>query len=376
MKILKIPNENRESFLQNRIGKISGSDAGVLLGVNKFPFLDRNGTKRTKTVLDLWEEKVEQLNGNFSLKENSNSSMERGKKMENILFDSIQEEKPEWKISKIPEMLIREDKRYLAGNLDGLIVDQDGENNILEIKTAGYLGAFHKWMKEIPASYHAQVMHYALVTGIQKIVFYVGFNYDQHVIFEDFIPDEDLALYEQVVDDFWDYVIKGIPVTITSQNTYSEEFNRLFKKSTETSVLLPVSFEEKLQDYLEIDSQIKSLEAKKERIERETKEVMQENKYASVGSMSVLWDAPRRQFDETLFKEAHPDIYGIFTKKEQKRLDMAKLGQKYPDILNEFTYVEEIQVPLPKDKLKKEYPKLYDQAMVKGNRTKFEVNLK
>jgi len=376
MNILKIPNENRESFLQNRIGKISGSDAGVLLGVNKFPFIDRNGTKRIKTVLDLWEQKTWELKGNYNLVENSNSSMERGKKMENILFDSLKEEQPGWQISKVPEMLVREDKRYLAGNLDGLIVDQNGENNILEIKTAGYPGAFHKWMKEIPASYHAQVMHYALVTGIQKIVFYVGFNYDQHVMFEDFIPDEDLALYDQVVSDFWDYVIKGIPVTITAQNTYSEEFNRLFKKSTETSVLLPISFEEKLQDYLEIDSQIKYLEDKKERIERETKEVMQENKYASVGSMSVLWDAPRRQFDESFFREAHPDIYGMFTKKEQTRLNIPLLGSKYPEILKELTYIEEIQVPLPKDKLKKEYPKPYDQAMVKGNRTKFEVNLK
>ena len=350
---------------QMRAFGITGSDACIIAtGRSHFG---------GKTIFDLWEEKANKL-----VPEKIDSPyMARGRKLEKVLFESLQEEKPEWEVQSIPEMLFHKEYGAVRGNIDGLIINENKDPMILEIKTA-QPRAYFNWIKDIPQHYLAQVLHYCLLTGISKYCFYVGFSFDNIQMFEGEFEQKDIESLKCLELEFWKAVESKTPIVAKAYNTSSDDFNKVYKnaKANMQAVKLDNYYDMLMSEYLNNATEITKISDRNENIERMIKEKMQESSNAFTDKHSVVWTCGKRQFSEELFKEKDPGLYQSLTKKQTKTIDMQKLQIDYRDAFVDCLLDVEKTIPIDKAQLKKTNKKLYEECMTEGNRTKFEIYTK
>jgi putative phage-type endonuclease len=166
---------SRDEWLELRRGGIGGSDAGTILGVNKY-----------QSAYSLFLEKTGQL----TVEDGSNEATAWGHALEPVIAERYAVEKNA-AVVKIPAILQQEDRPWQLANLDYVIIDEpalagtvssdlhplyseDKISAILEIKTTGIAtrGAAHHWdNNRIPVTYFWQGCHYAAVTGIREVRF-------------------------------------------------------------------------------------------------------------------------------------------------------------------------------------------------------------
>ena len=144
--------DSREEWLAKRNSYIGGSDAGAIIGVNKW-----------KSNADLWDEKTGRK-APADLSENP--MVAYGAEAEAPLRELFALDFPELKVEYKPHNIWLNPKQPWAhASLDGWITDKDGRRGILEIKTT-LASARNKeeWNQQIPQSYYAQILHYMMVT--------------------------------------------------------------------------------------------------------------------------------------------------------------------------------------------------------------------
>lgn len=144
---------NPEEWHALRSKGIGGSDAGIIMGVNRY-----------KNQYQLWEEKA----GISKLKSVTNEAIEKGNAMEPLLLQIFPI------IYKDYEVIDTKNETYVSSfwdvaraNLDGKLRNANGELGILEIKTATIRNSsqLSYWKDQVPESYYWQVIHYMAVTG-------------------------------------------------------------------------------------------------------------------------------------------------------------------------------------------------------------------
>ena len=108
----------------------------------------------------------------------------------------------------------------MQASLDGELLDQDGRNGILEIKTTNILQSMQreKWNDKIPQNYYIQVLHYLLVTGYEFVILRAHLisswgrdvrTQAKHYFIEREEVKEDLEFLLQEEIKFWRYVESG-----------------------------------------------------------------------------------------------------------------------------------------------------------------------
>lgn len=149
MKILK----SREEWLQERAGRIGGSDASAIVGMNPY-----------KTNVDLWNEKI----GRTVPEDISDKPyVKYGTKAEEHLRELFKLDFPEYKVFYEENNMFTNDRFPFAhASLDGWIMDSSGKKGILEIKTTNILQSMQKekWNNRIPDNYYIQILHYLMIT--------------------------------------------------------------------------------------------------------------------------------------------------------------------------------------------------------------------
>lgn len=140
--------KSKEEWLNARNGKIGGSDAACILGLNPW-----------KTNVDLWREKK----GLIHPKDISdNPSVKFGIEAEEYMREMFKLDYPEYHVEYIENnMWINSDYPDLHASLDGWI-NYNGQFGIFENKTANYLNR-SAWDNKIPNYYYCQILHYMLV---------------------------------------------------------------------------------------------------------------------------------------------------------------------------------------------------------------------
>lgn len=228
---------NEENWLVERGKGIGGSDASACLDANPYK------TKR-ELYLEKKNLKPKQEVANPTL-------VEYGKNAEEYIRELFKLDYPQFKVSHMDNtILVRKDKPYFRGSLDGIIVANDevkitsyykayGSNlefdtsnfktisknmiGVLEIKTSEVLSSMHKekWNNKVPQNYYIQVLHYLNVTGFDFVLLRVKLVFeDKNKVrtheFRDyvFLRNEvlnDLITEEDAVDDFWNnYFLKDV----------------------------------------------------------------------------------------------------------------------------------------------------------------------
>ncbi|MBO5163217.1 MAG: YqaJ viral recombinase family protein [Ruminococcus sp.] len=147
--------ENREEWLKLRLNGIGGSDAGTVIGVNKY-----------KTNVQLWEEKT-----GITVPEDISDkpAVNFGKHAEPHLRELFRlDYQKEYDLDYHEfYMYVNDSYPFIFATLDGELTDKGGKKGILEIKTVTIQNAMQwaEWEDKIPDTYYAQILHQLAATG-------------------------------------------------------------------------------------------------------------------------------------------------------------------------------------------------------------------
>ncbi len=253
-----IQDEEPEKWLELRKTGIGGSDAGAILGLNKYA---------SPLTVYMQKKGVEGFEGN--------NSTEWG----HILEDPIRQKAAkelDIEISTVPGMYTSIDYPFMNANLDGLCyashqVNIGGESveglGGYEIKTSTNGDGFTD--DEIPDSYYCQVQHYMCVTGLKWFIltaFFFNTKDAKHYI----IKRNDDFIYEKLIPkekEFWEnFVCKNNPpepIGVDSESEYTKSL------PLDEEIKLDEVTEKLLEKKLLLDSQIKDLSNESDRIKNE-----------------------------------------------------------------------------------------------------------
>ena len=243
-----------EKWLELRTTGIGGSDAGAILGMNKYS---------SPLTVYLSKKNVEGFKGN--------AATEWG----HILEDPIRKKAAEElgiEIISVPGMYTSLEYSFMNANLDGLChanqVEIGGETveglGGFEIKTSSRGEGFSD--DEIPDSYYCQVQHYMAVTGLPWFIltaFFMNTKRAKHYI----IKRNDDFIYTQLIPaekNFWEnFVMTNNPPEPIGLDSESEYVSNLNIADT---VELDTEIEDLIAERMEVQQQIKDLEQKESAI--------------------------------------------------------------------------------------------------------------
>ena len=164
---------NREEWLQARKSQgIGGSEAGCVLGVNKY-----------QSNVDLWELKT----GRREAPDLSdNAAVQFGKFAEPHLRELFKQDYPEFDVDYHEfDMYVNDAYTFIFATLDGELTAPDGSRGILEIKTTTIQNRsqWDQWDDKIPDSYYAQILHQLAATGWDFAILkaYIRYHVDGEV---------------------------------------------------------------------------------------------------------------------------------------------------------------------------------------------------
>ncbi|MGX2958020.1 YqaJ viral recombinase family nuclease [Peribacillus sp. JNUCC 23] len=284
---------SRMEWLEERTKGIGGSDAGIILGLNKY-----------RTAFELWLEKT----GQVTPLEIDNEAIYWGNEMENVVAKEF-EKRTDKKVRRTNFMYTHPEFPFIKANLDRLVI---GESSLLECKTASAYLAKEWESDEVPASYLVQVQHYLGVTGKEKgyIAVLVGGN---KFIWKEVERDEELInMIFSAEKHFWEFhVLQGIPPELdgssAAEKYLKEKYDRAEK---DKEIILPSDYKEYLSQYEKIKADEKLIKSAKTEIENKIKAELKDAETGLVDSFLVSWkNQSQSRVDTKTLKEKFPDIY-------------------------------------------------------------------
>ncbi len=284
---------SRMEWLEERTKGIGGSDAGIILGLNKY-----------RTAFELWLEKT----GQVTPQEIDNEAIYWGNEMENVVAKEF-EKRTDKKVRRTNFMYTHPEYPFIKANLDRLVI---GESSLLECKTTSAYLAKEWELDEVPATYLVQVQHYLGVTGKEKgyIAVLVGGN---KFIWKEVERDEELInMIFSAEKHFWEFhVLQGIPPELdgssAAEKYLKEKYDRAEK---DKEIILPSDYKEYLAQYEEIKADEKLIKLAKTEIENKIKAELKDAETGLVDSFLVSWkNQSQSRVDTKALKEKYPDIY-------------------------------------------------------------------
>ena len=147
--------KTRQDWLAARQGRIGGSDAAAILGLNPY-----------KTNVQLWEEKTGKV-----VPEDISSKpyVQYGINAEPVIRELFKLNYPQYKVEYIENNSWTNDKYpFAAVSHDGWITEiATGRKGIWECKTTEIMSSMakEKWSDKIPDNYYVQLIHSLMVRG-------------------------------------------------------------------------------------------------------------------------------------------------------------------------------------------------------------------
>lgn len=206
MAVSMIMLSNHDEWLLARKNRIGGSDASCIVGMNPY-----------KTNIELWEEKT----GRRIAPDISNEVyVKYGHDAEEYLRELFAIDYPQYQVLYEENNMWLNDKYPFAhASLDSWLIDEDGRNGVLEIKTTNILQSMQKekWKDRIPDNYYIQVLHYLMVTEFEFAILKAQLKYEhnngdvflttKHYKIERAEVEEDIKYLEDAERRFYEYII-------------------------------------------------------------------------------------------------------------------------------------------------------------------------
>lgn len=293
----------REEWLLQRRTGIGGSDASVILGLNKY-----------KTPFELWLEKT----GQTDLEDTAGEAAYFGNALEDLVAKEF-EIRSGKKVRRRNEFLQHPEYSFITGNIDRKVV---GESALLECKTASaYLSK--EWEDdEIPESYIVQAQHYLGVTGYQKAYMAVLIG-GQRFVWKEIDRDQELIdmIFEAEIH-FWNHHVKqNIPPALDGSSAAEKFLKERYEKSEAgKTVELAHAYKAKIEQHSELKEALKQLKEQKLLLENEMKYELKEAEVGFVHNYQVNWKPIiQNRVDSKTLKEKYPAIYKEVLKENSYR---------------------------------------------------------
>ncbi|CUK44929.1 YqaJ viral recombinase family protein [Listeria monocytogenes] len=290
--LTSIKDMDRTQWLLTRRQGIGGSDAGIIMGLNKY-----------KTAFELWLDKT----GQVLPDESAGEAAYWGNQMEEVVAKEF-EKRTGKKVRRSNMMYQHPEHDFMLANVDRFIV---GEDALLECKTASAYLAKEWESDEVPATYLVQIQHYLAVTGKSKayVAVLIGGN---KFIWKEIDRDEELI--NQIIAfelDFWETNVKGQLAPALDGSSAAEKYLKdRFAKSEDKQIILPKTFNEYLTERANLERDIKLLETRKKEIDNNIKGHMESAEKALSDNYEVSWKSmTSKRVDTKKLKEKFSDIY-------------------------------------------------------------------
>lgn len=287
--VLNTKDMTHEEWLKARQAGVGGSDAGTILGVNKW-----------KSKTQLFFEKV-----NPELKQQvDNEFIYWGNVLEDVVAKEF-EARTGKKVRKNNKMLRHPEYEFMLANLDRVIV---GEKALLECKTTSQYNIDQWKDDEIPASYLCQIQHYMAVTGYEKAYIAVLCGGNQFIWKEVPRDDELIEIIINAEKEFWyNNVLAGVIPEIDGSDATKDFLNHMYKDIDETEVQLSDDVETLLTALEQVKQEEKELKELKTQYENKIKHILGNNLAGKTSGYQVTW---KPQVRKTLDTKKIREIYG------------------------------------------------------------------
>lgn len=288
---------DEKKWLEARCEGIGGSDASVIVGLNRW-----------KSPFQLWLEKTgkaeaEDLSGN--------EYVYWGK----VLEEAVANRFCELTGKKVQRrgLLQMDDYPYILASVDRMVV---GENAGLECKTCNGFAAKEWEDDEVPTAYYVQCQHYMMVTGCERwyIAVLIGGN---HFVWKE-IPrnDNEIDLLLQAEIDFWHKVEAGIMPEVDGSESCKDALAAEFRGGNAEPLTLPDAAEVIIERIRALDDAKKNTEEDIEHHKNQLRRLMGDYELGYAGDYKVTWktQAGRTTVDSKALKAKEPDIYAKYAK--------------------------------------------------------------
>lgn len=301
---LDTKNMSDEQWLKQRRMSIGGSDAGAVLGFNKY-----------QSPYSLYCEKIyPEL---FKKDLSDNDAIHFG----NVLEDVVAKEfaaRTGKKVRRHNKMMYHDEYEFMSANVDRLVV---GEKALLECKTANQYKDADWKDGNVPGSYMAQCYHYLAVTGLERAYIAVLIG-GQKFVWTTIERDEEVI--DQIIEaekDFWyNNILKQVPPPTDDTEATSEALNKMWGVTNDNVLTIRQEHEAHIKAMTSIDRQIKELQQEKRGHQNKIKELLGENEVGQTTNYKVTWKPQSSvRFDSKRFKEQYPEMYEQFKKESNSR---------------------------------------------------------
>lgn len=323
VKIIPTWDMSEEEWLEARKGGIGGSDAGTVIGVNKY-----------KSAYALWAEKTNTVETNFS----GNEATKWGNRLERVVAEGYAEDYNravvEW-----PVILQSVENDFMFANLDFLEVEPSDEFpagvvttwrfrevppnviGILEVKTSGIasFGNASAWADDsIPQSYMLQGYHYGIVTGIETVTF-AALVAGHGLLVRNMEWDSDLAENIVIAESmFWDLVTSNTPPPVDgSEATEAVQQQRFPRHETGKEYVGDASFAALWAEFNAAKVAAEQADSHRKSLRAQIIETIGNSEFASVDGNPILsYKAGKdvESLDADRIKREAPELFEQFKK--------------------------------------------------------------
>jgi len=286
----------RDEWLEMRRQGLGGSDAAAIVGLDRY-----------RSPFDVYADKL-----GLRPEIPDNEAMRQGRDLEQYVAERFMEATGK-KVRRRNAMLQHPEYPFMTANIDRWVV---GENAGLECKTTSVLNKTKFSQGEFPPRYYVQCMHYMAVTGAERWYLAVlVLNKAFHV----FTIERDEAEIQALIaaeKDFWEnHVLKKIPPNPDGSETTSEVIKQLFPEARERKEAALFGYEQKLEQYLLLDEQVKELTKQRDALKQEIQLSLADAEIGRAQGYIVEWKNQVRQtLDTARLKKEQAEIYQSYLK--------------------------------------------------------------
>lgn len=302
--LVNIKDLTREEWLQERMTGIGGSDAGTILGVNKW---------KSKTQLFFEKTNPEMV------QEISNDAIHFG----NVLEDVVAEEfaaRTGKKVRRDNRMLRHPEHHFMMANLDRVVV---GEKALLECKTTSQFNK-EQWEDDnVPAQYLCQIQHYMAVTGYEKAYIAVLIGGQSFIWKEIERDDELIQIIIEAEKDFWENNVQaGVIPEIDGSEATSEFINHMYQNIDNEEIELGSEADTLIKAIESIKEDIKEQQQLQKKYENQLKDSLGHNTAGKTAAYLATWkQQTRRNLDKKALEEKYgKDVIDQFYKESEYRV--------------------------------------------------------
>ncbi|WP_311194382.1 YqaJ viral recombinase family protein [Selenomonas noxia] len=295
MSIAEMTDEKK--WLEARSTGIGGSDAAVIVGLNRW-----------KSPFQLWLEKTGKAEPD-DLSENE--YVYWGK----VLEEAVAKRFCELTGKKVQRrgLLQMDGCPYIIASVDRMVV---GENAGLECKTCNGFAAKEWEDDEVPAAYYVQCQHYMMVTGCERWYIAVLIGGNRFVWKEIPRNDKEIDLLFQAETEFWHKVQEGIMPEVDGSESCKDALVAEFQGGIAEPLTLPGMAVGIIEQIRKIEDAKNDLENNSEFYKNQLRKMMGSYELGYAGDYKVSWKAQagRTTIDSKALKEKEPEIYAKYAK--------------------------------------------------------------